>query len=121
MDQEKMLEVGGVELHIEHRTLSDDGGPALRVLGEVDGRSAELLRFDCFCKDPHYHFDPSGKDDKRDLHVNEVPDSIAWTLEQLRCHLVEMIREAGYENVASRVDQAAVASVLPDVESFMRR
>ena len=117
---EKVFQVGGVELHVDERNFGSDGGPSVRVYGEADGKDIQLLRFDCFRKDPHYHYDPSGKNDQRHLDKASVPDSVAWTIEQLRENLVEMIHTAGYNSVADNVDQAAVAQVLPEVESLMR-
>lgn len=117
---EKVFQVGGVELRVDDRNFGSDGGPSVRVYGEADGKDIQLLRFDCFRKDPHYHYDPSGKNDQRHLDKASVPDSVAWTIEQLRENLVEMIHTAGYNSVADNVDQAAVAQVLPEVESLMR-
>ena len=117
---EKVFHVGGVELRVDNRSLGADGGPSVRVYGEADGENIQLLRFDCFRKDPHYHYDPSGKNDQRSLDKTSVPDSVAWTIEQLEQNLVEMIHTAGYAGVAEGVDQAAVAQVLPEVESLMR-
>lgn len=117
---EKVFDVGGVELHVDHRNFGSDGGPSVRVYGEADGENIQLLRFDCFRKDPHYHYDPSGKNDQRSLDKTSVPDSVAWTIKQLEHNLVEMIHTAGYASVAEQVDQAEVAQVLPEVESLMR-
>ncbi len=117
---EKVFQVGGVELHVDDRNFGADGGPSVRVYGETDGENIQLLRFDCFRKNPHYHYDPSGKNDQRSLDKASVPDSVAWTIEQLGQNLVEMIHTAGYSSVADNVDQAAVAQVLPEVESLMR-
>ena len=117
---EKVFDVGGVELHVDQRNFGTDGGPSVRVYGAADGENVQLLRFDCFRKDPHYHYDPSGKNDQRHLDKASVPDSVAWTIEQLGQNLVEMIHTAGYGSVAENVDQAAVAQVLPEVESLMR-
>ena len=116
----KVFDVGGVELHVDQRNFGSDGGPSVRVYGEADGENIQLLRFDCFRKDPHYHYDPSGKNDQRSLDKTSVPDSVAWTIKQLGHNLVEMIHTAGYASVAEQVDQAAVAQVLPEVESLMR-
>ena len=117
---EKVFDVGGVELHVDNRDIGADGGPSVRVYGEVDGENIQLLRFDCFRKDPHYHYDPSGKNDQRHLDKASVPDSVAWTIEQLGQNLVEMIHTAGYAGVAEAVDQTSVTQVLPEVESLMR-
>jgi hypothetical protein len=120
MTEERIFDVGGVQLRVENRTLGQDGGPAVRVFAEVDGALVQVLRFDCFRKDPHYHYDPAGADDKHDLLPDVVPDPTAWTLEKLRHRLQQMIRKAGYEDAAEKVDQTAVADVLPQVESVMR-
>ena len=120
MSQEKVFQVGGVELHVDNRSITDDGGPAVRVYGDVDGKAVQLLRFDCFRKDPHYHYDPSGRNDQHHLDTATVPDSIGWTMEQLGNNLAEMIRTASYDGVAAGVDQAAVKAVLSEVESIMR-
>lgn len=117
---EKVFDVGGVELHVDNRDIGADGGPSVRVYGEVDGENVQLLRFDCFRKDPHYHYDPSGKNDQRSLDKESVPDSVAWTIEQLGQNLVEMIHTAGYAEVAEAVNQTAVTQVLSEVESLMR-
>lgn len=117
---EKVFDVGGVELHVDKRNFGSDGGPSVRVYGEVDGENVQLLRFDCFRKDPHYHYDPSGKNDQHSLDKASVPDSVAWTIEQLGQNLVEMIHTAGYAGVAGAVDQTAVTEVLAEVESLMR-
>ena len=117
---EKVFHAGGIELHVDNRDIGEDGGPSVRVYGEADGENIQLLRFDCFRKDPHYHYDPSGKNDQRHLDKASVSDSVAWTIEQLGENLVEMIHTAGYTSVAEAVDQTAVTQVLSEVESLMR-
>lgn len=114
------LEVGGVRINVEYRRFGGDRGPAVRVYGDVDGRPVQLLRFDCFENDPHYHYDPDGHDDHRKLNAQEVPDPIAWTLAQLSGNLVSMIRTAGYEAVADCVNQDAVADAIPRIETALR-
>ena len=69
---EKVFDVGGVELHVDKRNFGSDGGPSVRVYGEVDGENVQLLRFDCFRKDPHYHYDPSGKNDQHGPLIKRV-------------------------------------------------
>jgi len=118
VSQEKVFQVGGIELCVSNRVFGDDGGPAIRVFGQVEGNTVQLLRFDCFRKNPHHHYDPTGKD----VHTKLDPesDSVGWTIEQLNENLLEMITTAGYETVAETVDQKAVSAVLPEVESLMR-
>lgn len=118
--KEKVIDACGVEFHVENRDISDDGGPSVRVYGKVEGENIQLLRFDCFRKNPHYHYDPSGKNDHRNLDKESVPDSVAWTIEQLGKNLAEMIHTAGYASIADKVDQTAVVEILPEIETIMR-
>ena len=73
MSQEKVFQVGGVDLHVDNRSITGDGGPSVRVYGDVDGEAVQLLRFDCFRKDPHYHYDPSGRNDQHHLDQGNCP------------------------------------------------
>ena len=114
------IPVGGVRINVEYRSFGGDRGPAVRVYGDVDGKPVQLLRFDCFENDPHYHYDPECHDDHRKLDDQEVPDPVAWTLAQLAGNLVSMIRTAGYDGVADRVDQGAVTDAIPKVEAAIR-
>ena len=119
MSQGKKIQVGGVELHVDNRSIDNDGGPSVRVFGDVDGKSVQWLRFDCFRKNPHYHYDPVGKNDMHSIDETSIPDSVSWTIEQLGNNLPDMIRTSGYHDVADNVDQAAIALILSEVETFM--
>src|SRR5438105_12278353 len=107
------IEAGGVRINVEYRHLGGDRGPAVRVYGDVDGRPVQLLRFDCFENDPHYHYDPDGKNYVLKLNRETVPDVVAWTLGELRANLKTMLRAAGYEAAAAGVDREAVAAAVP--------
>ena len=120
MSSEAAFHVGGVDIEVDNRTFGNDGGPAVRVFGDVKGQAVQLLRFDCFKKNPHYHYDPTGKNELHSLDRQTVPDPISWTMTQLREHLPDMIRTAGYESIAARLDQAAIATILPKIETVMR-
>jgi hypothetical protein len=109
------IEAGGVVFDVEYRVFGGDRGPAVRVFGDVDGRSVQLLRFDCFEKDPHYHYDPDGKDFHLHLNPETVPDAVAWTLGELRLNLPVMIRAAGYPGVAEKLDRRAAAAAVDRV------
>jgi hypothetical protein len=106
---------GTLRFHLENRMAADDGGPAIRVYGPTtDGHSErQLLRFDCFRKDPHYHYDPDGRDEHLNLEGAAAADPVAWSLTQLRQNLPEMVRHAGGSDqaVADSASQAAHAAI----------
>jgi hypothetical protein len=115
------FDIGGVRINVEYRPFGGDSGPTVHVYGDVDGRSVELLRFDCYENDPHYHSAPEViTEEHQKLNPREVPDPVAWTLAQLSHNLVSMIRTAGDETVADRIDQKAVAGAIPRVEAALR-
>ena len=115
------IEAGGVVFDVEDRTFGGDRGPAVRVFADVDGRSVQLLRFDCFEKDPHYHYDPDGKDFHLRLNPETVTDPIAWALGELRLNLPVMIRAAGYPSVAERLDRQAAAAAVEKVATAIQK
>ena len=67
---------GTIKFGIEYRDLLHDQGVCIHVLGDVsEDDEHELLRFDCFDHEPHYHYGPqklnerldAGQDDGRRL------------------------------------------------------
>jgi len=45
-----------------------------------------------------------------------VKDSVRWTLTQLKTRFPSMVKEAGYEEIAERIDQQAIADQLTRLE-----
>ena len=66
-----------------------------------------MLRFDCFRKDPHYHV-PASALEPRHLDAGEIGDPLEWAYAQVRQHLPDLIREAGYAKLAESVDAQAL-------------
>jgi cystathionine beta-lyase len=85
---------GPVRLEIEHREQGADRGPTLRVRA-ADGAGRELLRFDCFERSPHFHLDPSGRDEVRALDRRDDP--ISFVFEELSRDLQGYLKRAGFE------------------------
>ena len=92
------------EFHSDEGT-SLDGGTTIEVYAEVDAEA--VLRFDCFRKDPHYHV-PASALEPRHLDADEIGDPLEWAYAQVRQHLPDLIREAGYAKLAESVDARAL-------------
>jgi hypothetical protein len=45
-----------------------------------------------------------------------VEDSVRWTLEQLKTRFPSMVKQAGYEEIAKKIDQQAIADQLTRLE-----
>ena len=130
------IEAGAVTFALHHRYL-DGGAPdtqglgghggsnatqgvCIQVAANLDGKETELLRFDCFDTDPHYHYGPENKNERIMLDPTLTGNSIGWTIKQLQTNLPEMLMRAGYEDLAGRLDLNLVAQKLPEVEAAAR-
>ena len=120
MDEEQaLISAGGIDFRMRYRDdIAGDGGLSIEVYAEVEGRDTELLRFDCFQNDPHYHYGPQAGDDRIPLDPTATGDSLQWALERFeRGRLKPMLERAGYDAVAEALDEEAVANAMPTVIS----
>ncbi len=117
-----IFEAGNIWFGLEmRRQRNGDGGLALHVLGDVGGskgksyvEETELLAFDCFWKDAHYHYGPRNKNHRTNWDLTIVEDPLEWTFEQIENKkLGVMIERAGYPGIAADLDHDKIASVLP--------
>jgi len=113
------IAVGPLRITVEHRRTPEDEGPAVRVFGTVGDREKQVLRFDCFVNEPHYHYDPDGKNELHHMRDEGIDDSVEWTLHRLERNLAEMIRRAGFGSLADRVDARQVAEQLPAIQDAL--
>ena len=96
---------------------SDEGLTFDITTAGPEDEGKRILRFDCFYKNPHYHVGPSGGlDAAHKMKEEGVEDSVRWTLTQLKTRLPAMVKEAGYEEIAERIDQQAIADQLTRLE-----
>ena len=116
------IQAGAFELLLENRGNREDGdgGPSLQILGSIDGEKVQLLRFDMFRINPHYHYAPDGKNLRYMLDPLTLDDSIAWVINLVRNKLPQLLAKAGYEGWATPADLAAVRTALPDLERRCR-
>jgi hypothetical protein len=113
-----IIEAGNIRFGLEMRTVGPDGGMAIHVLGDVAGQEIELLAFDCFRVNPHYHYGPRAKNERIFWDTTLVPNALHWTLDQFkRGKLPAMVARAGYPTIAAALDAELIASKLPEVEA----
>jgi hypothetical protein len=120
-----VINAGTVRFALRYRQeIMDDQGLCIEVMGDVGGKEVEFLRFDCFDQKPHYHYGPEKKNERLYLDHTTAGNPVGWTLKQLRSRLPEMLKRAGYEDVASQLDNyqqaAMVATKLNEVEQTAR-
>src|SRR5207253_9985771 len=115
-----IIEQPGMRMTVAHRQGlggSDEGLTFDITTAGHEDEGKRILRFDCFYKNPHYHVGPSGGESAAYKMKEEgVEDSVRWTLKQLKTRLPAMVIEAGYEEIASRINQQAITDQLTRLE-----
>jgi hypothetical protein len=114
------ISAGRLDYFVENRMTAGDGGPSLQVLTTTGEQTVQLLRFDMFYKQPHYHYEPDGKNIRYDLDPLTVDDGIGWAVGLLRAKLPDLLAKAGYEGLLAGEDSAAALAALPEVETRWR-
>lgn len=118
----EIFEAGNVRFGLEmRRQRNGDGGLAVHVLADVGGskgkayvEETELLAFDCFWQNPHYHYGPRNKNHRTNWDLTVIDDPLEWTFEQFENRkLPAMIERAGYPGIAADLDLEQIAAVLP--------
>jgi len=114
-----IIEQAGMRMTVAHRKGlggSDEGLTFDLTMASPKEEEKRILRFDCFYKNPHYHVGASGQEPVHNMKDEGIEDPVRWTLEQLKTQLPSMIKQAGYEEIAERIDQQAIADQLTRLE-----
>jgi len=117
-----VFEAGVVSIAMNYRKeLMPDQGLCVQVYGEVGGKDTEILRFDCFDQDPHYHYGPENKNIRLHMDKTTAGNPLGWTLNNIRNKLPAMISRAGYEDLAAAVEANPIPeTTLNEVEAKAR-
>ena len=121
----EIFEAGNIRFGLEMRRLNNgDGGLAVHVLADIGGakgkayvEETELLAFDCFWNNAHYHYGPRNKNHRLNFDTTIVDDPLEWTFEQFENRrLGAMIERAGYPGIAADLDLEKIAAVIPGLK-----
>jgi hypothetical protein len=107
-----IIEQAGMRMTVAHRQGlggSDEGLTFDITTTGPEDEGKRILRFDCFYKNPHYHIGASSEQAVHNMKDEGVEDPVRWTLEQLKTRFPSMVKQAGYEEIAERIDQQAIA------------
>ena len=121
-----------------------DQGVSIVISANVEGRDTALLRFNCFDFEKSYIYGTDNEelepivpamlsqDSKgyaaratfsgRLYRMDTIADgnAISWTIRTLKTMLPAMLIRAGYPEIASKIDQGNLNSILPDLEIVAR-
>lgn len=108
-----VIEQPGMRMTIAHRSGlggNDEGLTFDITTAGPEDAGKRILRFDCFYKNPHYHVGTSGGENAaRKMKQEGIDDPVRWTLDQLKTRFPSMVKQAGYDEIAERIDQQAIA------------
>jgi hypothetical protein len=114
-----IIEQAGMRMSIAHRKGLGGGDEGLTfdiTTVAPESEAKRILRFDCFYKNPHYHVGASGEHDARKMKDEGIEDAVRWTLDQLKTRFPSWVKQAGYEEIAEKIDQQAIADQLTRLE-----
>ena len=114
-----VIEQAGMRMTVAHRQGlggSDEGLTFDITTAGSQDKGKRILRFDCFYKNPHYHVGASGEHAVHNMKDEGVGDPVRWTLTQLKTRFPALVKQAGYEEIAERIDQQAIADQLTQLE-----
>lgn len=113
-----VYKAGPLDITLEYRALMADQGVCAQVFASVDGKDTEILRFDCFDQNPHYHYGPENHNLRLFLDKTTCGNPFGWTMDNLRENLPVMIVRAGYDDLAAAVEaQPVPAATLDEIEA----
>lgn len=92
----------------------DDGGPSVHVFVAETG--FEVLRFDLFRRDPHYHYLYPEHVILVAYDVNASGPMFDWVMQSLRHRLPQMLRFVEQPELAEQIDAEAVERALGQLE-----
>jgi hypothetical protein len=112
-----IIEQAGMRMTVAHRQGLGGSDEGLTFdITMAEDKEKRILRFDCFYKNPHYHVGASGEQHVHNMKDEGIEDPVRWTLEQLKTRLPSMVKQAGYEEIAGKIDQQAMADHLTKLE-----
>jgi hypothetical protein len=113
-----IIEQAGMRMTVAHRRSGGgDEGLTFDITTAGSGDEGKrILRFDCFYKNPHYHVGATGEHVSHKMKDEGVEDPVRWTLEQLKTRFPAMVKQAGFSEIAGRIDQQSIADHLTRLE-----
>ena len=114
-----IIEQAGMRMTVAHRQGlggKDEGLTFDITTAGTKEEGKRILRFDCFYKNPHYHIGASSENAARNMKDEGVEDPVRWSLEQLKTRFSSLVKQAGYKEIAEKIDQQAIAAQLTKLE-----
>jgi hypothetical protein len=115
----RSLHAGPLRIVVEYQRELDDEGPVVSVYGDCGGQQVEVLEFQCLQNDPKYIYAPSHRREVHRAKDEGILDLAEWTLHRLERNLPDMIRRAGFGELADRVQPELVAQQIRTLQELL--
>jgi hypothetical protein len=108
------LDIGGLRFSASFRA---PAGATLRVLAQFEDGWREVLRFDDFVEQPHFHVPASADATMVDREMNGA--ALDFFIAQLRDQLGELLLQGGFSEILETTDLDAVANDIDRIREAM--
>ena len=121
--EEELIPAGAVTFGLEYRVLhgGEEEGICIHVYGnDIPGDDKELLRLDCFKKEPHYHYRNANMKQNVRLMLDYTAegDPLSWALDKIKNRLPVMLLRCQADDIARKVDQREVDAAFPKIVAW---
>ena len=86
------ISLGRFKFGLAYRQVPSDEGPTIHVHGPADGKTEEVMRFDCFKANPHYH--KAFSYERNAVTPIDDPNAFAWAVGLLRSDFTKLMEQA---------------------------
>jgi len=106
---------GALRFRLRRREVGTDGGLSLELHGTSDGEEEEILRYDLFREDPHFHI-PAGTA-KPTGHLDPQSDVLSHALGRIRDEFPALLQEAGASRYLTSIEEVALAPLIEQLQA----
>jgi hypothetical protein len=116
---DRTIDAGKLRFHAHYRSAGDDYGPAVEVFAEIQpGTWKEVLRYDCFAKDPHRHYFKADGVEDRTGYTGGIAESVAAARGEL-ADVTGLLARIGYAGVARELSSQDVHAAVAEVDAAL--
>jgi hypothetical protein len=114
-----IIEQARMRMTIAHRLGVSDNDEELTfdiTTACPEEKGKRILRFDCFTKTRIITSVP-GEHSVHNMKDEGVEDPVRWTLDQIKTRFRAIVKQSGYEQIAEKIEQQAIADQLIRLEA----
>jgi hypothetical protein len=112
---DRTIDAGMLRFHTYYRSSGEDYGPAVGVFAETQpGVWTEVLRYDCFAREPHRHYFRADGREERVGYTGGIAGGVAATTTELG-EITSVLEQIGYAEVLRGLSASALQDAIGTV------